>query len=77
MDIDEATHFVLEKVLFPSGGGSGGGRGSGSGYTYTTMWSVNDGLSRNPIQPVFVGFSDVFFYSFMFENFMINSRKKS
>jgi len=47
MDIDEATHFVLEKVLFPSGGGSGGGRGSGSGYTYTTMWSVNDGLSRN------------------------------
>jgi len=34
MDIDEATHFVLEKVLFPSG--SGGGSGSGSGYTYTT-----------------------------------------
>jgi len=35
MDIDEATHFVLEKVLFPSGGGGSGG-GSGSGYTYTT-----------------------------------------
>jgi len=40
MDIDEATHFVLEKVLFPSGGGSGGGRGSGSGYTYNILRNV-------------------------------------
>jgi hypothetical protein len=48
MDIDEATHFVLEKVLFPSGGGSGGGRGSGSGYT---VWSVNYGLSGNLWKP--------------------------
>jgi hypothetical protein len=48
MDIDEATHFVLEKVLFPSGGGSGGGRDSGSGYT---VWSVNYGLYRNLWKP--------------------------
>ena len=48
MDIDEATHFVLEKVFFPSSGGSGGGRGSGSGYT---VWFVNYGLSGNLWKP--------------------------